>query len=456
MSALRAAPVNKHYLNKVMDVAETMAVEVIVDILDVRGMKLVAKGTQVTRALQEKLILHKLRQPFETTVRVRGGVDPQAIVGIAARIIESSPSVAHIVRATETGGPSVLSQLSRLEFGNALGVMLTVSDRTGPHALEHAVLVSLLSVCMAQRLRLSQQDQMVAGLAGLLHDIGELYIDPAYLARGKRLQPHEWSHIVVHPRIGQMLIDELGDYPAAVGRAVAEHHERFDGSGYPRQIAGAAISAPGQAVSVAEMIAGVLLKDHPLERAELALKIVPGEHSHELLSAISGALRASGQAAGDDGWKAGGGEGVERLFWRISAILDVGQRLMEGPAAKSASTLQLMRKTMSRVVHIQRAFISTGLDVYVGPQAGFNAGGDGMLQFEREVACREIQWRLRDIARDLALNTSTPDEKVVLAPLVRMLDDDLPVAAKDAGQPAAHGWPLPAAAVRAGVQAGSC
>lgn len=76
MSALHAAPVNQHYLAKVINVAETMAVEVIVDILDVRGMKLVAKGTQVTRALQEKLILHKLKQPFESAVRVRGGVDP--------------------------------------------------------------------------------------------------------------------------------------------------------------------------------------------------------------------------------------------------------------------------------------------------------------------------------------------------------------------------------------------
>ncbi|MBJ7310808.1 HD-GYP domain-containing protein [Rugamonas sp. CCM 8940] len=428
MSPLQAAPVNRHYLDKVMAVAEIMAVEVIVDILDVRGMKLVAKGTQVTRVLQEKLILHKLRQPFESSVRVCGGVEPKAIVAIASRLIDTSPPVAHILRASGKGGASVLAQLARLEFGSALGMMLTVADRSGAHALEHAVLVSLLSICMAQKLRLSEQEQMVAGLAGMLHDVGELYIAPAYLARGKRLLPHEWSHIVVHPRIGQMLIDELGAYPAAVGRAVAEHHERFDGSGYPRQIGGSQISAPGQAVAVAEMIAGLLLKDHPLERAELALKIIPGEYSHELLSAISGALRMAAPEAGADPVRAQGGEGVERLFWRIAAILDVGEGLMVGPAAKSPSTLQLLHKTMERVRNIRRAFISTGLDVYVRPEPDLGVGADDMLLFEREVAGREIQWRLRDIARDLALQTSTPDERVVLAPLVRMLDDDLPGA----------------------------
>ena len=138
MSALYATPVNRHYLEKVMSVAEVMEVEVIVDILDVRGLKLVAKGTQVTRALQEKLILHKLRQPFESCVRASGSVDARAIVAIASRLIDTSPSVAHIVRATSKGGASVLAQLGRLEFGSALGMMLTVADRSGAHALEHA------------------------------------------------------------------------------------------------------------------------------------------------------------------------------------------------------------------------------------------------------------------------------------------------------------------------------
>ena len=131
MPALNTLPVNKHYLGKVMDVAETMAVEVIVDILDVRGMKLVAKGAQVTRALQEKLILHKLKRPFESCVRVRDGVDANTIVAIAARLIDASAPVAHILRATSTGGLSALAHLSRMEFGNALSLMLTVSERNG-------------------------------------------------------------------------------------------------------------------------------------------------------------------------------------------------------------------------------------------------------------------------------------------------------------------------------------
>lgn len=112
-------------------------------------------------------------------------------------------------------------------------------------------------------------------LAGLLHDIGELYIDPQYLHSRNRLYPHEWRHVVVHPRIGQMLIEDLENYPATVAQAVFEHHERYDGSGYPRQISGAGISAADRVVAVAEMISGVFVNpEQPLQRAELALKCV--------------------------------------------------------------------------------------------------------------------------------------------------------------------------------------
>lgn len=423
-SPTRQASVNAHYLDKVMNVAEQMSVEVIVDILDVRGLKLVSKGTLVTRALREKLIAHKLMRPFESSVRVSGGVDSKAVALVAERLADISAPIAGLLRGVQGGGPPPLQMIGQLEFGNAMALMLTASDKAGGPSLEHAVLVSLLSICMAKTLRLNEQEQVVAGLAGLLHDIGELYVDPRYLARGKRLLPHEWAHVVVHPRTGQMLIDQLESFPAAVGRAVAEHHERFDGTGYPRQAGGQQISAPGQAVAVAEMIAGLLLKDHPLERAELALKIVPGEQAPALLAAVSGALRLcqeNGATPEPARWQ--GGESVPALYARISAILKLGERLLDGPAAKSERTCKLLHATMDRVRKIRRAFVSTGLDAYLQPMA-FGASADQRLLFEKEVASRELQWRLRDIARDLALQADSPDEKMVLASLINLLDND--------------------------------
>lgn len=417
------ASVNAHYLDKVMYVAEQMSVEVIVDILDVRGVKLVSKGTRVTRALREKLIAHKLMRPFEASIRIADGVDSRAVAQVAERLADVSAPIASLLRSVPADGASPLQVLGQMEFGNAMALMLTASDKAGGPSLEHAVLVSMLSICMAKTLRLNEQDQLAAGLAGLLHDIGELYVDPRFLARGKRLQPHEWAHIVIHPRTGQMLIDQLESFPPSVGRAVAEHHERFDGTGYPRQVGGQQLSGPGQAVAVAEMIAGLLLKDNALERAELALKIVPGEQAPELLAAVSGALRQCphGVVVPEAAWR--GGESVPGLYARIGAILNLGARLIDGPAAKSDRICKLLHATQERVRKIQRAFVSTGLDGYLQPMP-FGAASDGPLLFEKDVASRELQWRLRDIARDLALQAESPDEKMVLASLINLLDND--------------------------------
>lgn len=417
--------INKHFLNKLLRLAAAKQVMATHDIVDVHGTTLVACGARLDGEHFAVLAGRKLKRTIESSLRVDDAVDTALIVSTARRIIDTSMPIRSILEAAGGNAAGALAHLSAMAFGDAMRMLLTLADHDGAHALEHAVSVSLLSIGMAGQLRLSDDEQHAAGLAGLLHDIGELYIAPAWLAPGKRLLPHEWAHLVMHPRLGQMLVSELGAYPPAVGRAIAEHHERCDGTGYPRQSPGKRISAAGQAVSVAEMIAGVLGKDNPLERAELALKIVPGEHARELVSAISGALRMESNyhpAAHDD---TAGREDASRLFRRICAVLEQGQDLLDGPGAKSPHSRDLLAQMLERMLTIQRAFISTGLDIYLNANHGLNDVADGVLKFEKAVATREIQWRLRDIARDLALHTAgSPDEKSLFASLTGLLDDD--------------------------------
>ena len=409
-----------------MDLTDAMEVKASEDIFDARGNKLLAKGAKVSRALQEKLIVHKLIKPLEACIVVEGGVDSDTVLKAAGRIADSSGPVAHILGATRANGPSALTILANLKFGSAMSMMLTIADKGGERALDHAITVSLLSIGIARKAGLTELEQRVAGMAGLLHDVGELYIDPAYLVRGKRLLPHEWSHLVVHPHTGQMLLNELESFPAGVGRAVAEHHERFDGSGYPRRAAGAAISAAGQVVSIAEMIAGVVARDKPLERAALALKIIPGEHSRPLLAAVSSALRDEGGSATSASTMVQGypAEDLQRLVCRIRLALARSEAMLARSEGLSQKARELILATLSRVRNVQRAIISTGLDIYLAVDSAAFSTDDEVLLFEKEVATREMQWRLRDIARDLALQGSDPRDRLLFIPLVSVLDDD--------------------------------
>lgn len=433
MSSVRlATAVNKHLLRKLAQLARTRRITATQDIVDVHGAVLAANGVHLQAEHFDALAGSKLKKTIESSLRVENAVDTDLVVQAAQRIIDTSVPVSRILRAA--GATAPLELLAAMTFNDPMRMLLTLVDHDSPHALEHAVSVSLLSLAMAATLGLPAAEQRAAGLAGLLHDIGELYIAPAWLEPGKRLAPHEWAQLVVHPRLGQMLVAELADYPPSVARAIAEHHERCDGTGYPRQAPGKRISAAGQAVLVAEMIAGVLGKDHPLERAELALKIVPGEHARELVSAISGALRQEVRHAPAAQEEIKGVEGPQRLHRRIAAALDLGEEVLAGPGAKSPHSVDMLGQMLARLETIQRAFISTGLSHDIGLIF------DGVMLFEKSVATREIQWRLRDIARDLALHSAgSPDEKALFAGLIGLLDDDSdgPLAheAKDAPAP---------------------
>jgi HD-GYP domain-containing protein (c-di-GMP phosphodiesterase class II) len=417
--------VNKHFLNKLLRLAAARQITATQDIVDQHGATLVTRGAHLNSEHFDALAGRKLKKTIESSLRVEDAVDPALIVRTATRILDTSVPISRILAASGGSAAAPLARLSGLVLNDAMRMLLTLADHDGVHALEHAVSVSLLSICMAGQLRLPDEEHHTAALAGLLHDVGELYIAPAWLAPGKRLLPHEWAQLVMHPRLGQMLVNELGAFPPAVGRAIGEHHERCDGTGYPRQAPGKRISAAGQAVAVAEMIAGVLGKDNPLERAELALKIIPGEHARELVSVISAAVRREASSHANAHEEFAGREDARRLFRRICAVLDQGQDVLDGPGAKSPHSRDLLGQMLERIQTIQRAFISTGLDIYANPYHGLHDGADGALLFEKAVATREIQWRLRDIARDLALHTAgSPDEKALFADLIAMLDDD--------------------------------
>ena len=66
------AVVNEHYLDKVLALSEEVGVTATEDIYDTHGNKLLAKGAQVSRRLQERLIVHRLRKPIESCIAVDG------------------------------------------------------------------------------------------------------------------------------------------------------------------------------------------------------------------------------------------------------------------------------------------------------------------------------------------------------------------------------------------------
>ena len=88
--------------------------------------------------------------------------------------------------------------------------------------------------------------------ACLLHDIGKLAVPAHILSKAGRPDDEEWAILKRHPAVGGEIVDSLAPWLGEWGRAASEHHERWDGKGYPRALAGEQISLAGRIVAVAD------------------------------------------------------------------------------------------------------------------------------------------------------------------------------------------------------------
>ena len=98
----------------------------------------------------------------------------------------------------------------------------------------HTRRVAMLAVQVGDALGLSRGRLRLLALGGLLHDMGKLSVPSAVLTKPGPLDDAELAAIRRHPEAGERLLRDLGGFASGVLRLVLDHHERLDGSGYPR------------------------------------------------------------------------------------------------------------------------------------------------------------------------------------------------------------------------------
>jgi hypothetical protein len=404
-----------------MDLSSVKPVVAAEDIYASNGMKLVVKGTRMSDGMQERLILHRLKKPLETSIEVQDGVGKDRLQAAARQLVDRVPSL-HPVLGDPRAGDYPLNLLEQVPLNGAYTLLLSLIERDGDAALQHCVVVSLIAGGLARQTGQPSELVMAAVQAGLFHDVGELYINPRYLHPDYPLKPAEWRHLVVHPVVGQKLLDEIGGCKRAVSQAVLEHHERLDGYGYPRRLAGSEIGTPGQLLAAAEEIADMFLQyGRPLERADLALRIMRGEHSREVVALLSHAL-ARGRAMQRHEAVMSTNDIIDAahdLLRRVSAAVHLYHELVENHAMNSPAGGALLSQAADRINLIQSAFSSAGLD-WLDRGASVE---DEDVRFEICLVIGEINNRLSSLARDLALRVGalTPEEQTSMAGLIELL-----------------------------------
>jgi putative nucleotidyltransferase with HDIG domain len=160
----------------------------------------------------------------------------------------------------------------------ALAAALEAKD---PETRHHSERVVAYCLCLGRALKLSVSETVTLEQGALLHDIGKIGVRDAVLLKRGALTDEEWEHMRRHVEFGARILSGI-DFLKGASEIVVQHHERFDGSGYPDGIAGESICLGARIFAVADAV-DAITSNRPYRKAR------PFEHAAEELTRGSGA-----------------------------------------------------------------------------------------------------------------------------------------------------------------------
>jgi len=188
-----------------------------------------------------------------------GRIDEQKLTEFKKNYDQSSEEVVELVRGIGEGRQVSMDQafqvtgsiMQEVSSPYNLFPYLSQVEQLNVHTHGHSINVSLVCRAICHWLGLGDEVSREVVVAGLLHDIGKNRVRPDVLYK-TQLTPKEQEEFERHPSLGQRLLEEAGA-PEAVRLAALLHHEREDGSGYPRGLDGRQIPLVAKIVAVADV-----------------------------------------------------------------------------------------------------------------------------------------------------------------------------------------------------------
>jgi HD-GYP domain-containing protein (c-di-GMP phosphodiesterase class II) len=171
----------------------------------------------------------------------------------------------------------------RAAQNDAIRTLLARLDEHAPGERAHAERVAVYAVAMADELEMSEQDLLIIRWAAQLHDIGKFDLPASLLAAGP-ISDTDWRLIKTHPKRAEKYLTELAFLTPAIPMIVA-HHERNDGSGYPKCLAGD-IPVGAQIIGIAEAFDAMVSWGGKSEEEALA-ELSAGPFDSNLVQALT-------------------------------------------------------------------------------------------------------------------------------------------------------------------------
>jgi HD-GYP domain-containing protein (c-di-GMP phosphodiesterase class II) len=389
------------FLQAVVDLGAAQTVTTSQAIFNAQGVKLLEGGAKVDQDLYDRLVSHRLSQPLDECVRAESSVDGKLLREAAQAAMERWPFFAQLA-PTAMARESLLRLIAALPLPRPIALHLDLARNSRPGLFTHAILMALLCAYLAGQSEGSTRDDVAdAAAAGLLHDLGMLHIDPALLDADERLSGNRLNPVYAHPLTASMLVERFDAYPKTVARAVVEHHERLDGSGYPRGLVGEAISPLGRVVALAEVVTAMFdgERAQPEQRVSLLLRINPRRYDPVLAAAVHRLLAALPAS------EAGAGDTPQHSIARLLRLADELERWREtseaiAPGLDGAHGALLVSMNEQHAT-LQRMLYDAGVTHEQLGALGDDIEADAAMRIELWALAEELLWQLHSAANQL-------------------------------------------------------
>jgi len=162
-----------------------------------------------------------------------------------------------------------MDNLQKAMSGIIEAMGITVEKRD-PYTAGHQERVASCAIAIAKKMGLSKNKIEGIRLAGLIHDVGKIAVPAEILSKPGKISAHEFGIIRSHAQVGYDILKKI-DFPWPISQIVYQHHERLDGSGYPRGLSGDDILLEARIIAVADVVEA--MASHRPYRPALGIEI---------------------------------------------------------------------------------------------------------------------------------------------------------------------------------------
>lgn len=370
--------------------------------------------------LYESLMAHALQPPLEAVDADLPLLQASTLRENMVLLLEQEPLYARMA-TSDHQREACLGLLEKVPLPDSVALQLSLLRDTRPVLYRQALGAAWTMLWLYQKRTNARYDLCMAASAGLLHDLGMLHLSPTLSDRRAELGPQERQELHLHPLLVRGLLERHHHYASEVLRAVAEHHECLDGSGYPQSLMGERISPMGRALALSSVVVS-LLGDRQRGgelRLSALLRLNQHRYAPELIRQFLALLRPEQdpRSAAVDVL-----EHAQETLEQAGLVARAWPRHAAGFEGITPERLAALQAVTRQVDLFCRSLSSLGVDRARAAPADSPAA-QLLRRQELTLLAREAAWQLRSLARQASRGWNAGPDGLAPAPLRRWLED---------------------------------